>query len=82
MRIILLLALVVLAGCTSRDVSYHGITYRHRAFLNQQAFGKLNVQINTNGVASVSVENFANDQVSAIREAKELAREMNNLKSP
>lgn len=80
-RIFACLALVLLVtGCTLREVQYQGVTYKHRSFLNQTALGRLDVTVSSNGIANVRLENYANDQVSAVREAKELLTEVNKLK--
>ena len=38
--------------------------------------------VNANGTAEVEIENFSNDQVSALREANKLLENANKLKSP
>ena len=45
-----------------------------------QSFGELKVTIGTNGSANVMLKNYANDQVSAIREAKEFVQAVSELK--
>lgn len=76
------LVLCFLPGCTIREVSHRGVKYRHVSFATTQSFGEMRVALDTNGEASVTIKNFANDQVSAIREVKETIIELNKLKAP
>lgn len=81
MRTIILTCLVLaMAGCTSRKIAYKGVSYEHTSFGTAQSFGKLRIQ-HPSG-AAVEVDNFANDQVSAVREVKEIVVELNKLKGP
>jgi len=70
----------VCTACTCRVVDYQGVKYSHKSFGTSQSFGELSVQFQSNGQASVILKNFANDQVSIIRELKETLQEINNLK--
>jgi len=79
---ILLLIGFACMGCTCREISYRGVKYSHKSWLVSQAFGELAVKITTNDTAEVTLKNFSNDQVSALREAKEILVEANKLKSP
>lgn len=71
---------LILAGCTSRKITYGDVTYDHQSFGTKHSFGKLKVT-HPNGLA-VEVENFANDQVGALREVHGILQEANKLKSP
>lgn len=75
-----LVAALLMTGCTSRKITYGDVTYDHRSFGTTTSFGKLKV-VHPNGLA-VEVENFANDQVGALREAHGILTEVNKLKSP
>jgi hypothetical protein len=82
MKLILIASIaVMLCGCVYRTVEYDKVKYTHKSFMTQQAFGELEFSTTTNG-ATVKVKNFANDQVSAVREVKEVLQEMNKLKTP
>lgn len=74
----LILMLPLLTGCTFRTVRYQGVEYSHRSFAASQTFGELHVRV-TNGVADVKIINFANDQVSAIRETRGLIQDVRGL---
>lgn len=75
-----ILAASALCGCTFRTVQHpSGVVYTHRSFGVVQSFGELTIDYTTNS-ARVTLKNFANDQVSAIREAKEFVQEVNKLK--
>ena len=76
----LLLVALACIGCTCRKVEYLGISYTHTSWLTMQSFGELKVTIGTNGSANVMLKNYANDQVSAIREAKEFVQAVSELK--
>lgn len=82
MKLLLMVAVLVLTmmGCTSRKITYGDVTYDHRSFGTTTSFGKLMVT-HPNGL-SVQVENFANDQVGALREVHGILQEANKLKAP
>jgi hypothetical protein len=81
MKTSLLLAIAFACTAMTCRVVEHpsGVRYSHRSFGVVQSFGELTIDYNTNS-ARVTLKNFANDQVSAIREAKEFVQEVNKLK--
>jgi len=69
-----LMAALLLAGCTTRELYYNGVIYTHRSFGVRQSIGELSVTQSTNGV-TVRMRGYNSDQTEALGVIAEKAAE-------
>jgi len=61
---ICIIAVALCAGCTSTTYKEGTVTFTRRSFLTKQAFTQLEVLVQTNGVRTMSLKGYQNDQIA------------------